>query len=381
MRKPKVLVTTSNFLQTKVKHLVYNLCKNIKKYQIVVLTPHHPGAKLKQKIDNMTVYRFKYFPEKHQTLTNGAGMQANIKTLMGKIQLSPFYVCQALAVKRLISMEKPDIIHAYWAIPQGHIISRMSIRQPRVVTCMGSDIYAYPTRTLNALRKNVLNKVDRVISLSTPLKKTIENLGVSTPIDVVPLGVYKEHFKKKKAKKRNTKILLWVGRISEEKGLSYLIRAMPKIKNTELWIIGNTGIEEIENLAVELGLNTPSRHRVLFLGAKPNEELPYYYSQADLFVLPSLSEGFGLVLAEAMMCGLPAVATKVGGVTDIIKDGVNGLVVRPKSSDDLTKKINRLLQDDKLRSKMAANCRKSVSHLYWRNVARMVEGVYDELCA
>jgi glycosyltransferase involved in cell wall biosynthesis len=147
-------------------------------------------------------------------------------------------------------------------------------------------------------------------------------------------------------------VVLFVGRLMAEKGVDTLLHAMALVPSARLVIVGG-GAERprLEALARELGIED----RVDFRGGVSDRNaLADIYRQAALFVLPSHSEGLGCVLLEAMAHGVPIVATSVGGIPDLIKDSVNGLLVPPHDPRALAAAITRALADGELRNSFAA---------------------------
>ena len=120
---------------------------------------------------------------------------------------------------------------------------------------------------------------------------------------------------------------------------------------------------------------------MFLLGNLPNKELPDCYCQADVFILPSLSEGMGVSLLEAMSSGCPVVATKVGGVPDVIKDGESGLLVKSRSSEKIAQAVIKILSDVKLRNHLIKEARQTVEKRYdWQIVADSFKLLYQKLC-
>ena len=116
-----------------------------------------------------------------------------------------------------------------------------------------------------------------------------------------------------------------------------------------------------------------------FLGQIPNEKVPQYMAAADVFVSSSLYEGFPNVVLEAMVAGLPVIASKVGGLPEIIKDGENGFLVEPKNPELITEKVLLLLGDEELRKRISRNNRKKAKGYSWESVVERLEEVYRSL--
>jgi len=115
------------------------------------------------------------------------------------------------------------------------------------------------------------------------------------------------------------------------------------------------------------------------MGKVPNEKVPEYMAAADIFVLPSLSEGFPVVIVEAMASGLPIVATNITGLPEIVHDGENGFLVEPKNPAELAERILLLLQDDELRGRIAQNNKQRAKDYTWEKVIDRLEEVYEKI--
>jgi glycosyltransferase involved in cell wall biosynthesis len=173
------------------------------------------------------------------------------------------------------------------------------------------------------------------------------------------------------------KIALYLGRLEEEKGVEYLIRAFggSNPKNATLVVVGDGSLrEKLQSLVVEQRIQEKTR----FVGYVSPEDALIYYAIADLFVLPSVSmptgkEPWGLVVNEAMNQGLPVVATEAVGAAagGLVQPGVNGFIVPERDSLSLARAINRLLADDTLRHELSENARRTVAA--WDN-NRMAKG-------
>jgi glycosyltransferase involved in cell wall biosynthesis len=172
----------------------------------------------------------------------------------------------------------------------------------------------------------------------------------------------------------------YLGGPRQVKGLDVLLEAMPTILATHdvsLQIIG-TGerAEQYKAMCRELAIE----ERVSFLGFIEHSRLPPHFSSADLFVLPSRSESFGLVLAEAMASGLPVVSTRVGGIPEVVEEGATGLLVPPNDPPALAEAIIELLDDPERMRAMGVRGRERVrQHFTWDKVAERVVGFYQEI--
>jgi D-inositol-3-phosphate glycosyltransferase len=185
-------------------------------------------------------------------------------------------------------------------------------------------------------------------------------------------------------------MLLFVGRIEPLKGLDTLLRAIAKMTRQGimqqcphyLTIIGgepdaptekmNSEMARIQKLAVELGI----ADLMIFRGKQAQDTLPYYYSAAQIVIVPSHYESFGLVALEAMACGTPVVASQVGGLAYLVQDGVTGYFVADGDSDALAACLTTLIQDENLRCKIGSQARSAAQAYEWDKVSSQIVNLY-----
>jgi D-inositol-3-phosphate glycosyltransferase len=178
-------------------------------------------------------------------------------------------------------------------------------------------------------------------------------------------------------------IILFVGRIVPIKGIDKLLMAMTyleKRKKTKLVVIG--GDKHCQDEVDRLKALTKRLHiddSVNFLGLVEQEELPYFYSAADLCVFPSHYESFGLVALESLACGTPVVATRVGGIEGVIKEGETGYIVKDNAPDRLADKITLMLSMSKAKEEAIDSIRESVTRYSWANIAEAMAEEYEAL--
>ncbi|HIH00720.1 TPA: glycosyltransferase family 4 protein, partial [Thermoplasmata archaeon] len=169
------------------------------------------------------------------------------------------------------------------------------------------------------------------------------------------------------------------------KGLESLLLALEVVHRTIpdalLRVVAKTGFRGVdtEEWFRLLADRAHIAHAVEFHQSIDDGSLLGFYSDSDLVVLPSRNEGWGLSLMEAMACRKPVVATRVGGIPELVRDGVDGLLVEPGDVAGLAEAIVRLLADERLRSTMGASGRERVSEFSWAESARTTLGVYSEL--
>lgn len=217
---------------------------------------------------------------------------------------------------------------------------------------------------------------------------------------VIPPGVDVSHFypiPSDEAKmfiglKPDDRMILFVGRIEPLKGVDTLIQAMSHLQMREsdgkpmhLAIIGgdpgaspeemNTEMARLKKLCADLGLD----QSVVFLGMRDQAKLPYYYSAAEVVVMPSHYESFGMVALEAMACGTPVIASEVGGLAYLMRDGETGFTIPDQEPEALGEKISLLLSDRDLRTTMSRRAVEYAQDYAWEKVAKQIVGVYEGL--
>ncbi len=233
--------------------------------------------------------------------------------------------------------------------------------------------------------RDVVQKCHHIVA-PTEREKTelIRHYGaLSEKISVVPCGVNLEQFKaldKTQARQYlgfdNDKIILFVGRIDPLKGMDKLIKALPYLRHIQglrLLVIGGGEhsqheIEQLQKLACSLKI----QNSVAFLGLVKHEQLPYFYSAADVCVVPSYYESFGLVALESLACGTPVVATDVGNLKSIIRQGKTGYVLKDNAPHRLADKIALLLSRPSTDTKSARLIRATVSKFSWSDIAEAI---------
>jgi D-inositol-3-phosphate glycosyltransferase len=136
-------------------------------------------------------------------------------------------------------------------------------------------------------------------------------------------------------------------------------------------------LSELRLEAGKLGIE----RQIVFVGAVQHDRLPLYYSAADVCVVPSYYESFGLVAVEAMACGTPVVASRVGGLTSTIRDGVTGYLIPWRCPEPFTERLETLLANSELRDNLGSAARKAAEDFGWERVADGIAALYNSLLA
>ncbi|MSQ31335.1 MAG: glycosyltransferase family 1 protein [Dehalococcoidia bacterium] len=251
-----------------------------------------------------------------------------------------------------------------------------------------------PRERIEAERQ-LVGGLDRIIAATEHERRLLTQI-YRVPADrvaVVPLGVDLDQFRpRSQAEARAAlgidpaeQMVLAVGRIEPLKGFDILIRAIAQLSDRRrvvLWIIGgderaDREIAALRAVAAEVGVGDAVR----FLGPRPHEALPAYYSAAAVVAVPSFYESFGLVAVEAMASGVPVVASRVGGLASTVADGRTGYLIPWRCPEPFAEKIELLLRNPELRRALGQAATERMRFYSWVEVARAVSGVLGALIA
>jgi glycosyltransferase involved in cell wall biosynthesis len=283
----------------------------------------------------------------------------------------------------------PDIIHVQ-SIPLSvpAFFMRIFSNKNYIVWVQGSDIYT-PTAFLKLFSPLLLKKASTIIALTEGMKTEI-NKKYKRDTVVIPNGIELDKFKTELTGLSKLQTgsyssdtdhnIIFVGTLRQIKGVRYLIEAMSIIRlnnpHVKLMIVGDGEEKEyLQKLTSDLNLN----NCVSFVGKVPNDDIPKYMKEADLFVLPSLSESFGIVNIEAMASGLPIVSTNVGGLPYLIKDGINGFLVNPRDPSAIAEKSLLILNDKNLKESISLNNLSEAKKYSWDYVIERLVDEYNKV--
>jgi len=389
--RPKLLVLTSTYPRWRndtEPGFVHELSRRLAtQYDVMVLCPHAPKAKLNEMIDGVTIVRFRYAPESLETLVNDGGILSNLKAKPWKWFLLPFFlVAQLIELMRLVKKYKPDVIHAHWIIPQGLLVALLSVFNkqcpPFIVTSHGADLFALKSPLFHMLKRFVANKATVLTVVSSVMKDELKRLGVDPfKITIQPMGVDLVHRFTPQIPTQYNKFVhevLFVGRLVEKKGLPFLIKALSIIlksrSDVKVRVIGG-GPEELtaKKLAGELGVS----EKIQFMGAIPQLDLPTYYRQASVFVAPFIQadsgdqEGLGLVVIEALGCACPVVVSDIPATRDVSRKLPMVRTVPMRSEFKLAQEILYILNNQNSMVAEIVNSRNLLeSEFDWNSVSQ-----------
>jgi D-inositol-3-phosphate glycosyltransferase len=286
-----------------------------------------------------------------------------------------------------------------WNIPVIHMFHTLGKMKNRVARTSAELEGSYRLEG----EQQVLQIADRIIAATQAEKDQLENLYGADPekLVIIPPGVDTSHFYPIPADEAKSfiglspkdRMLLFVGRIEPLKGLETLIRAIADMTEKGIMtrcaqylvIIGgdpqdtnraiNAEMKRLQALCKEININD----LVLFIGKRGQASLPYYYSAAEVVVVPSHYESFGLVALEAMACGTPVVASQVGGLAHLVQDGITGFFVPNGNADILSDRLGCLICNKDLREKMGRQAAEYARQYAWEKITEKIIDLYEQL--
>ena len=286
-----------------------------------------------------------------------------------------------------LSAEAGEIIADRWGVP--HIAMFHTLGDVKLRARASED---EPEERLQSERR-LVHRLDRIVAATQHEQQLLRQIYRVAPerVCVIPLGVDLERFAPSdRAAARvelgigeNERILLAIGRIQPLKGLDILIRSLAEVTEPDgitLWIIGGDDraeaeIGRLQALAEEVGVASMVR----FVGPVAHEALPAYYNAADIVVMPSFYESFGLVAVEAMASGVPVVASRVGGLSSTVSDGRTGYLIPWRCPEPFAEKIELLLSNEQLRSSLGSAGNERMQVYSWPQISRQLCELYEDL--
>jgi D-inositol-3-phosphate glycosyltransferase len=317
-------------------------------------------------------------------------MDFTIRKGLGYDLIHSHYWMSGVAAEYLKETWKVPIVHMFHTL--GHMKNRVARNQSEFEGAYRLDG-----------EQRCMDISDRLI-VSTPAE--VQQMEAyyqldQNKIEIIPPGVDLSHFypiPKDEAKAaigipQDAQMLLFVGRIEPLKGIDTLLHALAIMRDEchletcsyHLAIIGGdtqvdlgssgSEINRLKDLCQSLGLND----MVVFLGKRDQSTLPYYYSAAEVLVMPSYYESFGMVALESMACGTPVVASHTGGLAYLVQNGINGFTVSGGNVKELAKRLTQLIVNDELREKIGRQAAEFARSFSWETITAKMISVYDKV--
>lgn len=343
---------------------------------VYIIAPHAKSSKTIEKMaPNTTIKRVRYFlPTGQENIFYDGGAA-------DKVSASPLYILKvglySIGVFWEILKNRPGnrmIINANWLIPQGLIavMVKMVFRRTIIVTtARGADVYTMNGRLPRFLKKIVLQRSDAVVVNSEDLRKACRKI-YKREYYKQPTGFDDKLFKPKRTStyrkdKNNNFVIVSAGRLTEGKGFPIIVDALEKLKKEGLKVqlkIAGDGPDRLllEEIIKKKGL----QKEVEMLGWISAERIKEIYQKADLYVGAAKEakngwrEAFGNVYTEAMACGTPVIVTTAAGASEVVENGVNGIVIKPDSYEEIVKNVKALYLDPKSLREMGLKAAESV---------------------
>lgn len=319
----------------------------------------------KESINGVNIYRVPCIRKKREMCTTH--------------EMLSYCISATRLAKELMKTKKYDLNHTHFIIPTGIVSYLNRKRIPYIVTLHGSDVpgynpdrFAYQHMLAKPFWKKIIKNSSCMTSPTSHLKDLmLSEYSEAKKVEIIPNGINPGQFT---PKEKDNKILV-VTRLFERKGVQYVIEAMKHIDGYKLTICGNGPYRKtLEKQISELGLTD----RVNLLGYVNDEKLKEEYETSAIFVLPSSSENFPVVLLEAMASGCSIVTTNVTGCPEVVGD--SALLVRPKSSEDIAQALTTLTQNYILRRELGIRARIRVENDYsWDKIAENYVRIYESV--
>lgn len=373
--KKKILFYTDADSTGSVQKMMFALAKNLNpdKYQIALVCP-----------------RFKQLDQWTKEWTANGFPVHKVKILL---KHDPGLTGR---LKKILTAEKPDLLHLHLEHPLdcGNIFGAVNRKTTKIVSTE-HDPYAL-TGIKNNIKKNRLKKTDYTITVSDACREMMLKWHpqVKNKISTVHNGIDAEEFRaplihfanqhrqliRQKLFKADPRdfVIISVASLETHKGQEYLLKAFAKVsqkkENTKLALIGEgPDRKKLEKKIKNSGIG----NKVVLTGMQG--EIARLLKSADLFVLPSIRESFGLALVEAMETGIPVIATRTGGIPEIIENNKSGILVEPGDADSLAAKIIDLIENQPLRQKLTYVAGHEVKKFNAEDMAAKTEKIYDYL--
>jgi glycosyltransferase involved in cell wall biosynthesis len=335
-----------------IEHRLHEVCRRLsREHEMIVLTSQLPGTPAEEEMDG---YRIVRLPSRYINVYN------------------PPYVTTP-GILEALNQLSPDVVdfHYRWAPSYTRAIKRYRGKWTftfhntygegegigRAMSLINDALFCRAIRNKRVICITEFIRGDLMKKGFAPEKLDVISPGIDLPLETGSEG---DH-------------ILFIGRLVGTKGLPYLVRAMASVDG-RLIIMGD-GPER--TTLEKLVRSTELRDRIEFTGRVHEERKADLLSTCKVFVMPSLFESYGLAVAEAMAWGKPVVASRVGGLPEVVGDG--GILVPPRDSDHLATALNALLSDDTARRACGTRARKHISRYSWDNIIRDLDATYRKV--
>lgn len=365
MRRPRLLVVASTYpaaTEDGTPAFVRDIALEMAaEFDTMILVPRIPGAPRHERVHDVQIRRFAYFPRRWEDLAQGAILE-NLRARRSRwLQVAPFVLGEALALRRCLREHRPDVVHLHWMIPQGIAALLVARGRSWVVTTLGGDVYALQDPLSRWTKRAVLRRASAVTTMNEDMRRRLIALGAAPDsTHVMPMGVDLRRVQAAAGTvERDPTRLLFAGRLVEKKGAEILLEAVRGLAADVEWSLDIVGDGPLRAALERAAAGLPVR----FHGQLHRAELYRLYHGAGVVVVPSVTaasgdqDGLPVVLLEAMGAGAAVVASDLPGINEAVTDRRTGLLVRPANAAALRTALVDVLGDPELRDRLGTAAR------------------------
>lgn len=356
-----------------VGYYVYNLSKKLveRGHKITILTRGYWNHNcVKEDFDDIRVYKLRFIPlYPYHIRIHHKFLETKFRSLENEFDLVHFHN----PLVPFIETKLPKLLTEHGTV-KAPIDNMESIG-------IHSFIYKLFSKELINQDKNVIKNVDIISAVSKSCSKDMNKFySINKEIKIVYNGVDTEFFRPNK-KSPNEIYILYTGRLYSGKGLMDLVHSAKFIyelyPHIKFVLVGDGPLKKyLMRKISDLNLE----NNFLFTGFLSRKDILKIYQNASIYVLPSYSEGFPTTLLESMSCGIASISTDIGGCSELIESGKNGILVPPKKPEILSNVILNLLEDENLRYQLGKNAREHIMKNFdWEIIASKFEKIYENL--
>ncbi|MDQ0415876.1 glycosyltransferase involved in cell wall biosynthesis [Croceifilum oryzae] len=279
-----------------------------------------------------------------------------------------FYIRSLKTILHQIKQEFPyELLHCHTIFPDGYAGGQLkeALGVPVISTIHGSDIMLYPKKNKKIFERTIeaLKGSDHLITVSDRLRDEVDQMVPGLPVSTIYNGFDPNRFYPIDCEEARLRLgipsegkkMVFIGNLLPVKGVGYLLQAFHSLvqdnqhEGLDLYLVGAGPLQSsLEKEIEELNLS----NRVHLMGRRPYDEMPLWMNSADVIALTSLSEGLPSILLESMGCGRPMVATDVGGIKEVLQDGVTGRLARPKDAEHIAQCLHEMITMDDMREEL-----------------------------
>lgn len=384
----RVLFVTSTFPRwsgDSTTPFIFHLAQDLQDlgWRVDVIAPHAAGAARAEKLDGVHVRRFRYmWPASQQTVCYGGGALVNLrKNPINRLKLPMLVAAEWASLCRHVATNRYTAVHAHWILPQGFVAGLVPTRRAvRLLTVHGGDIFGLQADSLAAFKRFAVRRADAVTVNSSVTASAVRRLEPGVEPVTVPMGVTEAHPDPSEVqrvrgmyRRKAGPLVAFVGRLIDEKGVDDLLEAVALLRRrcpdvTAIVIGEGQDREPLESRSKDLGIEDC----VTFTGWIAHEDVAAHLAAADVFVAPSrrASDGWieaqGLTIAEAMMSGVPVIATRVGGIIDTVHDGATGVLVDERQPKQIADALEQVVSDPSWAGRVAQQGRELARERFGR---------------